>query len=399
MSTPRSNPRKRRVIPVLLAVLALGLLGFGGWLWRLPTPGPAQARAVPAEETAALLAALQPPKRARPLVAVLGLNDATETTDYLLPTSVLRRADVAEVRMLAPDAGPVRLYPALTVQPDATLADFDARHPEGADYVIVPAMSRDDDPAVLAWLQAQAKRGATVIGVCAGAKVVGAAGLLDGRRATTHWYFVEELRRRSPTVQYVPDRRMVADRSRGTVVTTTGISASMPAMLTLVEAIAGRAKAEAVARELGVPAWSAAHDSRAFQLTRPFATTVLGNVLKNAPAFWQREPVGVQLRPGMDEAALALVADAWSRTYRSAARPIAESAGGVTTRHGVRVLPDADAGQGVQVDRHVLIPPGQKPAEALDQALAGIAARYGPATAEAVALQLEYPGWPAGGGR
>lgn len=45
-----------------------------------------------------------------------------------------------------------------------------------------PAMSRDDDPAALSWIRSQADRGATVIGVCAGAKVVGAAGLLDGRR-------------------------------------------------------------------------------------------------------------------------------------------------------------------------------------------------------------------------
>lgn len=54
--------------------------------------------------------------------------------------------------------------------------------------MIVPAMSRDDDPAVLAWLRQQSSKGAIVIGVRAGAKVVGAAGLLDGKRATTRWY-------------------------------------------------------------------------------------------------------------------------------------------------------------------------------------------------------------------
>ena len=48
--------------------------------------------------------------------------------------------------LLATGRGPVTLYPALTVQPHATVSEFDARHPDGADYVIVPAMSRDDDP-------------------------------------------------------------------------------------------------------------------------------------------------------------------------------------------------------------------------------------------------------------
>ena len=76
--------------------------------------------------------------------------------------------------------GPVALYPALRVEADTPLAAFDLRYPAGADYIVVPAMSRDDDPAVLGWIRSQAASGATIIRVCAGAKVVGAAGLLDG---------------------------------------------------------------------------------------------------------------------------------------------------------------------------------------------------------------------------
>ena len=90
------------------------------------------------------------------------------------------------------------LFPALKVEPQATTAEFDARHPDGADYVIVPAMSRDDDPAALQWIRSQSAKGAIVIGVCAGAKVVGHAGLLDGKRATTHWYSIKELRQNIP---------------------------------------------------------------------------------------------------------------------------------------------------------------------------------------------------------
>jgi len=75
-----------------------------------------------------------------------------------VPVGILRRANVADVVMLATGPGPVQLYPALKVEPDATVTGFDAAHPGGADYVIVPAMSRDDDPAVLAWLRTQAKK-------------------------------------------------------------------------------------------------------------------------------------------------------------------------------------------------------------------------------------------------
>ena len=141
------------------------------------------------------------------------------------------------------------LFPALKVEPQATVADFDAQHPDGADYVIVPAMSRDDDPTALQWIKSQAEKGAIIVGVCAGAKVVGNTGLLDGRRATTHWYYLKELRAKHPAIRYVPDRRLVVDRG---VATTTGITASMPMSLTLIEAIAGRDKADAVGRDLGL---------------------------------------------------------------------------------------------------------------------------------------------------
>jgi putative intracellular protease/amidase len=335
------------------------------------------------EEAAAILEALKPRGRGRPVIAIIGINDATETTDYLMPYGVLRRADVADVVTLATGPGPVTLFPALTVEPHMTVARFDAQHPDGADYVIVPAMSRDDDPAVLAWLRNQAGKGAMIVGVCAGAKVVADAGLLDGRRATTHWYYVDEMLDRHPTIQYVPDRRIVVDRG---IATTTGITASMPMALTLIEAIAGREKAEAVSRELGLMHWDARHDSDAFRFTRPFASTVIGNI---AP-FWRREELGIQLTRGIDEVSLALVADAWSRTYRSRALTFAPTPGPLETRNGLRVVPDRVRADW-PADKLVSQIQDRPPARALDDALAAIKGRYGSPTAAVVATQLEYP--------
>lgn len=373
---------KRSLMLIGVAGLAvLGLAGFGIWLLSLPSaPAIAAPAPIAQEETDAMLAALRP-RQERPVIAIVGINDATETTDYLLPYGILRRADVADVVALSTEAGPVKLFPALAVEPDATIAEFDAEHPGGADYVVVPAMSRDDDPAVLTWLREQAAKGATIIGICAGAKVVGAAGLLDGKRATTHWYYLNALLKRSPTIEYVPDRRMVLDDG---VVTTTGISASMPMMLTLIEAIAGRAKAEEAGRELGLTEWDARHASEAFTFTRPFATTVMGNAL----AFWNRSRFGIELQPGMDEISLALVADAWSRTYRSSAATYAATTGPIETKGGVRVIPDM-AGTDLPAQQ-VSIFPDRAPAAALDQTLADIGARFGAPTASMVAMQLEY---------
>ena len=114
--------------------------------------------------------------------------------------------------------------------------------------------------------------------------------------------------------------------------------------------------------------------------------TAIGNTL----AFWNRERLGIELALGVDEVSLALVADAWSRTYRSGALTFAGTADALLTRNGIRIFPDQVA---TSWPAEHLLPAiwDRRPAEALDQALREIAARYGMRTADFVAMQLEYP--------
>lgn len=374
----------RRLLWSGLCAFALFIAIGGGWILSLP-PAPSVAAPSPItqQETDATIAALKPPKRQRPLIAIIGINDATETTDYLMPYGILKRADVADVVTLATAAGPMTLFPALKIEPQATTAEFDARNPEGADYIIVPAMTRDDDPAALQWIRNQSAKGAIVVGVCVGAKVVGDAGLLHDKRATTHWYSIKELREDHPTIRYIEDRRFVVDNG---IATTTGITASMPMSLTLIEAIAGRDKAAAIAGEIGIANWDARHESDAFKFTRPFALTAIGNTA----AFWNREQLGIELKEGVDEVSLALVADAWSRTYRSRAVTFAGTADAQASRNGIRILPDQVVANW-PVER--LLPPvgDRRPAEVLDDTLRDMTDRYGSRTTDFVAMQLEYP--------
>src|SRR6516162_8877753 len=98
--------------------------------------------------------------RSRPLIAVAGQSLGTETTDYLVPYGVLAQSGAAQVIALGTQAGPIQLMPALKIEPQATLAEFDARFPDGADYVIVPAVHDPSDPALVDWVRAQAHKGA-----------------------------------------------------------------------------------------------------------------------------------------------------------------------------------------------------------------------------------------------
>ena len=355
---------------------AVALAGTGTGVQVAPTP----VNAAMAERQAqAFVEALKPRRSGKPVVAVLALNEGTETTDFLLPHAVLQRAGVVDLQVVAPRRGRVFLYPALQVEVAQDLASFDRAYPSGADYVIVPAMRDDNNPAIAAWLKQQADRGARITGVCAGALVVGRAGLLDGRRFTTHWYYRKTLLKRHPGCVYVPHQRYVID---GAVATTTGITASVPTMLALVEAIDGRGKAQALATELGVDSWSPAHDSSLFRLNASRAWSYL----LNKAAFWRHERWSVDVRDGMDDIALAFAADAWSRTGR--VRVDAAASGPVTLRSGL-VLVAQPAAQGKP---RLPLAPALKPVQQLDRTLSEIAERFGTARREWVMMELEYAG-------
>jgi putative intracellular protease/amidase len=330
---------------------------------------------VSADEQARTIDAMKPVRAGRPLVAVIGANEGSETTDYIIPYGVLKRSGVADVVALGVTDAPVTLMPSLTIQPDASLAAFDLTHPQGADYVFVPAFHERKNPAAISWLREQARKGAMIIGICEGALVVAEAGLLKGKHATTHWFATGTLTSIDPSITYVPNRRYVVD---GRVVTTTGVSASLPVSLAVVAAIGGREVAERVAAEIGVVRWDVAHDSARFRLTRSFARTVLSN----APAIWRHKRVGIEIANGVDEISLALVADAWSRTFSASAYAV--SGAPVISQNGLRIVSERAGG----VFTPVALAPGAA-MHSFDAALQAIAKSFDADTANMVRVQLE----------
>lgn len=103
------------------------------------------------------------------------------------------------------------------------------------------------DPALLAWLREMARQTRRVCSVCTGAFLLANAGLLNGRRATTHWRHVESFAQQYPGVSWDPDPIWVQD---GNIYTSAGISAGMDLALALIEQDHGSALALAVARRM-----------------------------------------------------------------------------------------------------------------------------------------------------
>lgn len=332
------------------------------------------------------LPAYQPrPGHERPVIAVLGDSVSTEITDFMLPYGVLQRAQLAQVLAVANEGSLITMNTGLRVQPDLDAAAFDQRYPEGADYVIVPAMRRAQFAPMLAWLQAQAAKGATVASICDGALVVANSGLLKGRRGTAHWATYDYRLKKYPDTEWLQNVRYVAD---GKVISSAGISAALPLSLALVEAIAGRDKAAAVAAGLGADDWSSRHDSGRYA---PKFGHNLNVWLTHYTDQWLHavNETGLPLAEGFDEIALAYTSDAYTRTHRSRVLAVASSDAALASVHGLKVLPDRVSGA---ADAPVPMLPALD--NSLDRVLAGIASAFGARTAHRVALELEYPAYP-----
>lgn len=150
-----------------------------------------------------------------------------------------------DVQLCGP--GPVRVGP-FVVEPDHGLD-----RAAGADTVIVPACVDIDDPPppeLIEAVRAAHESGARVASLCTGAFVLGAAGLLDGRRATTHWAHAAELSARHPKALVDPD---VLYTDNGSVLTAAGKAAAVDLCLHLVHLDHGAAIANSVARRLVMP--------------------------------------------------------------------------------------------------------------------------------------------------
>lgn len=176
-------------------------------------------------------------------IAILIFEKLT-ALDAIGPYEVLRSVPGWEVKFVGPEKGPVRTdCGALGLSADYSLAEVG-----GADIVLVPGGKGNrpllEDESVLSWLREADTRSKWTTSVCTGALVLGAAGLLEGKRATTYWPFLEQLR------EYGADPvggRFVED---GKTITAAGVSAGIDMAFHLVGQEAGPEVAQAV--QLGI---------------------------------------------------------------------------------------------------------------------------------------------------
>jgi transcriptional regulator GlxA family with amidase domain len=147
---------------------------------------------------------------------------------------------VYDIRMLSKDGGPVRTSLGFEVLTESFAE-------ESYDLLIVGASMEDASPETVEFVRQAQSHCRRIAATCHGAFVLAEAGLLDGRRATTHWDRAEELRARYPKVRVEEDRIFIGD---GPVWTSAGMTAGIDLALALVEEDLGPEMARTVARRL-----------------------------------------------------------------------------------------------------------------------------------------------------
>jgi transcriptional regulator GlxA family with amidase domain len=156
------------------------------------------------------------------------------------------RADTYELAVLAPEAGPVASSSGVKMAAEA-LDDgpIDTIVVAGGDGTrSLPQLAK-----IVAWLRVAAPRARRVTSVCSGAYMLAEAGLLDGKRATTHWQRSDDFARRYPKVRLEPDRIFVREDQTWT---SAGITAGIDLALALIEDDHGSKVARATAQQLVV---------------------------------------------------------------------------------------------------------------------------------------------------
>ncbi|MFD8979983.1 GlxA family transcriptional regulator [Streptomyces sp. NPDC059564] len=175
------------------------------------------------------------------------LYDGVQSLDVTGPVEVFHGAGYA-IRTVSLGGAPVRTDSGLTLVPDG---DLESARPGAGTTLLVPGgrYRGDFEPRLTAWLRAYGGRAERLVSVCTGGLLLAEAGLLDGRRATTHWNACEQMARDYPAVSVEPDPIYVRD---GPVSTSAGVTAGIDLALALVEEDLGRDVALLIARYLVV---------------------------------------------------------------------------------------------------------------------------------------------------
>ncbi len=383
MSThPVSRTRRHRLLVAMSTVITTSVVFAGlavagavvtdrGLHQPVPT-GPAPAASTAYSESGG--------STDRLVVAFVVGSSGTIASDLLAPYDIFAGSPAFTTYVVAAHAGPAPLEGGPALVPTFTFGEVDVNPTLRPDLVVVPGLTDpygSSEATLRDWVARQHDHGARVLGVCSGAMVLAATGMLDGLHATSHWSRIKALQASRPAVHWVRGEVYVED---GTVTTTAAVTSGIQGALHVVAELAGPDEAQRVADlhpELG---WTPA-DSTAIPAAH-FALSDWPVGLNNLEP-WFRPNVGIALSDGVGELDATAAFEVYGQS--AAARTVAVAdQDSVRTRHGL-VLLTTRTEDAPHLSR-IVVPGG-----GFTAALQDLADHTDAATAAATAKMIGYP--------
>ena len=244
------------------------------------------------------------------------LYDGVELLDFGGPGEVFGATEGFHTYTVSVDGKPLTAQGFVQIVPE-----YSINNAPDPDIVVYPgggALATSQDPDVLQWIHKQVARGALQMSVCTGARILAAAGLLDGLQVTTWHGFTEKLQEMVPNAQVLENTRFV---DNGAVLTTAGVSAGIDGALRVVERLKGKDVALATALYMEYDKWDPQDGFLAYR--NPLIQKIQEQGVINAlsgpdlPAFYEGEMKDLAIQFAMDqkypeaEAILQLVTKAY----------------------------------------------------------------------------------------
>jgi len=285
----------------------------------------------------------------KPTVAVLLGHGGTVVSDFLTPFELFGATGAFNVYAVAPKRQPTPLDGGLDVLPHYSLSDLDRLLKGSPDVIVVPGMFALEAPeqqAVVGWLKERVDDKTLVLSVCTGAELLAEAGLLGGRRATSHWAELGALTERYPETRWVRGQRYVDD---GNLVATAGLTAGIDGTLHLLDRLLGRQAALEAAQRINYTDIGYLDSPRyAMPRLEPGDATLF---LLNQQYRWVKPTLGVYLYNGASELELAALMDPYAATYSANLLTLGATRQAVTTQHGLYLSPRRSLKEAPSLDR------------------------------------------------
>ena len=277
------------------------------------------------------------------------LSDASATTeifDFLIPYELLAMTEAYNVYAVAPDKEVKSLSGALEVIPHYTYEELDELLGKSPDMIVVPyipIVDKESYQPVREYIQKHAET--SIISICGGALNVAEAGLLEGKRATSHWQIMTPLEKNFPNTTWRSDQRYVAD---GNIITSGGQTGGFDAVLYAISQDLGVEVADRVAEEAKYPTYYFVKNPTVdpFSMDFKYATYVT-----NYAYQWNKTKTGVLLYNGMEEMALSSIFDTYADTGTTNIFTISNSDQPILTKHGLNLVARYQSSAAPAIDR------------------------------------------------